>query len=168
MRKSLKGAVLAAALIGLAGAASAAPTDGVYVGGTVGVTRINVDIEDKSATAVDVFVGKKYGKTFGVEAGVIPVGKFVEAGEDVKTSAAYLVGTADYAVAPQTSLFAQAGLAFTKVKDGDDGVNVVVGAGVKYDLTKNVQLRADVKAFNDFANTGEIATKVGFGAAYKF
>lgn len=173
-KQVLKTGLVAAVLTtGLA----AAHAEGLYVGGALGSpnyrTSVNGVEGDGSGVSGKVFGG--YGLTphFAVEAGYANLGHIDDATGKVDLRGVYVDGVGHVEVAPKWSLFGSVGVAegrFETSNGHDSSPALKLGAGVQYDLTEHVALRAgyDHYAFTDAFDAkprvGEYAlgVKVGF------
>ena len=170
-RKSTLAAVLVVAGIG------AAHAEGLYVGGSLGTPDYKSSINGVSGNGSGVG-GKVYGgyritPNFAIEGGLFDLGHIEDASGKVDLRGAYVDAVGSYEFAPKWSVLGRAGLAdgrFTSTGGNDSSPALKLGAGLQYDLTKQVALRAENEhyhfsdAFDAKANVGEVSfgVKVGF------
>jgi len=155
----------------------AARAEGLYVGGSLGTpdykSSINGISGSGSGVAGKIFGGYQLTPNFAVEGGLMNLGHIDDSSGKVDLHGAYVDAVGTYEFAPKWSLLGRAGLAegrFTTNNGDDSSPALKLGAGVQYDLTKQVALRAEYEhyhftdVFASKANVGELSlgVKVGF------
>lgn len=166
--------ILAACLF--AAAAACAHAEGLYLGGSAGASDWNhVDGISGNNHAV---TGKVYGGLglsphFGVEAGVARLGSIGDATGRIGANAAFVDAVGTWPIADKWSLLGRAGLAradFNSSLGHDTGTGLKLGAGVQYDISRDLALRAEYEryrlnsVFDSHANVGQfsVGLKMGF------
>ncbi len=169
--------LIAIALV--AGGVTAAQADGLYVGGSVGAPNYSNAINGiggnggGSGPAVNLYGGYQISPHVAVEAGAYRLGSKSDGNGTVKSHGVYLDGVGTYEIAPKLSLLGRIGVAearFTTTGGDDSSPGIRAGAGLEYELTPQMSLRAEydrthyTNAFDAKPNTGEYAVglKVGF------
>ncbi len=149
---------------------------------TVGITATsNIDDND---LGWKLFAGYNINQYFGAELAYIDLG---EADIDVNFTAPVvatasgnaevdgfaIVGIARYPVYDQLDVFGKIGafvwdidaevmLAGTTSSPSEDGTSVLLGAGVEYEFTKNIGVRAEWEYFNDVEDSDLHLLSIGF------
>jgi OOP family OmpA-OmpF porin len=169
-----KSALAAALLLASLGAARA---EGLYVGGSLGTpdykSSVNGISGNGSGLGGKFFGGYQLVPNFAVEGGYIDLGHIDDASGKVNVRGAFLDGVGNYEFAPKWSVLGRVGVAearFTTPNGNDSSPALKLGAGLQYDLTKTVALRAEYEhyhftdAFDSKPNIGEftVGLKVGF------
>lgn len=179
----LKKLVVAASLaLGASGAYAqeAGWYGGIDVGSShlSGINTDSLDSFDKSDTGVDINLGYRLNRNFAVEGAYTDLGKFhfsSAAGDgDLKPKAVSLSGVGILPLQSNFSLYGKAGIAHTETKgldasDTKDGL--LAGAGVMYDINRNVYAKAGWDHFDDVGNdaTGKgHADLYSLGVGYRF
>lgn len=145
-----------------------AQTSGLYAGAGIGGSdwQHSVDGVDGNSHGV---AGKVYGgytltPNFAIEAGATRLGDVRNSTGKVGADGVFVDGVGTYPLADKWSLLGRVGLAHARFKgpDGDDSGNGwKVGAGVQYDLTPTVALRAEYEqyrlasVYDSHANIGQ-------------
>ena len=168
-------AFIAVALV--AGGIASAHAAGPYVGGNLGSpdykSSINGISGNGSGAGLKLYGGYQLVPNFAIEGGFFDLGHIDDANGRVKTRGVYVDGVGSYEFAPKWSVLGSAGLAeghFTTTLGDDNSPALKLGAGVQYDLTRQVALRAQydhyhfTDAFDAKPNIGEFSfgVKVGF------
>jgi OOP family OmpA-OmpF porin len=160
-------------------AAAGARAEGLYIGGAIGQSHdksgadSTLAITDHSGTGLKAWGGWSFDEHFGVEAGYVDLGKFGSPAGDVKASGYYLDGVGTLPLGNNFSALARIG-AFRgtlrdAVGDSDSGTNVKVGAGLQYDLTKNVGVRGEWERYRlDSFGTHADNDLYSIGVNYRF
>lgn len=166
----------AAAVLVVAGI-GAAHAEGPYVGGSVGSPDYKSSINgvggDGSGVGGKIYGGYQITPNFAVEGGVFDLGHIDDAAGKVNLRGVYVDAVGSYEVAPQLSVLGSAGVAqgrFTTTNGDDSSPALKLGAGLQYDLTKQVALRGEYEyyrfsdAFDAKPKVGEfsVGVKVGF------
>jgi OmpA-OmpF porin, OOP family len=151
--------------------------EGLYVGGNLGTpdykSSINGISGNGSGLGGKVFGGYELTPNFAIEGGLIDLGHIDSGNGKVDLRGAYLDAVGTYEFAPKWSLLGSLGVAegrFTTSAGKDSSPALKLGAGIEYDLTQHVALRAEYEhyhfsdAFDAKANVGEFSLgfKVGF------
>jgi len=170
LNKSVVAAALVLAGIGAANAQA-------YVGGSLGTpdykSSVNGVTGDGSGTGGKVFGGYQVTPNFAVEGGAFDLGHIDDSSGKVKLRGAYADAVGSYEFAPKWSVLGRAGVAeghFTTTNGDDNSPALKLGAGLQYDITNTVAVRAEYEhyhfsdAFDAKPKVGEysIGVKVGF------
>lgn len=158
-------------------AACGARAEGLYVGGSLGQTdysgSLNGVATGSGGTGLKVYGGTALNKNFSLEGGLFDLGKTSSSSGTVKGHGLYVDGVGTYELAPQWSLLGRVGLVegrFSTSLGNDSSTGLKIGAGVQYDLTRQVSLRLEyerthfVNLFDGKPNIGQTSfgVKVGF------
>lgn len=175
MKKSL----FALALVAASAAASAAPS-GFYGGARLGQhtsdsTRADVtELSDGGAMA-EVFVGRRIGPDWAVEATLSKLGmQDVQRGARVGESTAHALALEAVYTKPlchHVALTAEAGVAYTSVNmvgKASDRLTPVVGLGLVHPLSKSTALDLRWKHYYGMGDAGYRADTVTMGVSFKF
>lgn len=170
----VRSAVVAAFAFAGLGAAHA---EGLYLGGSLGTPHYHSDINGVSGNGSGVG-GKLYGgypitPTVAVEAGYLDLGHIDNSTGKVNVRGGFLDGVGSHGIAQGWSALGRIGVAqarFTTPTGNDWSPALKLGAGLQYEVTKAVALRAEydhyhfTDAFDTKPNIGEFAfgMKVGF------
>jgi len=140
--------------------AAQAPFDlgGMYVGGNVGQSKLKdcgaPGCDDKDTTW-GALLGFQFNRFFSVEGAYRDFGKFDFTGGDAKANAWELSAVGSYPFTDQWSIYGKAGGYRGETKVGglfsakEHNNDFTYGAGVRYDMTKNVALRGEWQRYND-------------------
>ncbi len=174
MFSRLNTAWISAAL--LAGAVSGAHAEGLYIGGSLGVpdysSRIN-GIDGGSGdggakgTGLKAYGGYQLTPNFALEAGGFRLGQGSDGTGSVRTHGVYLDGVGSYMFAPSWSVLGSFGVAeghFTTTAGDDSSPALKLGAGLQYDLSRQVALRLQYDRYR-FSNVFDAKPEAG---AYSF
>ena len=112
--------------------------------------------------------GKLYGgyqltPNFAVEGGFVDLGHIDDANGKVNVRGAYVDGVGSYEFAPKWCVLGSVGLAqarFTTTSGNDSSPALKLGAGLQYDLTKTVALRAEYERYH-FSDAFDAKPKIG-------
>lgn len=169
LKTGLVAAVLSTGLV-------AAHAEGFYAGASVGTPdyRTSVDGISGNGSGVGATVYGGYALTphFAVEAGYANLGHIDDASGKVDLHTLYLDGVGRYEFAPKWSVYGSVGVArghFETTAGHDSSPALKLGAGVEYDLSEHVALRAgyDHYAFSDAfdakARVGELSAGIRIG-----
>jgi OOP family OmpA-OmpF porin len=158
-------------------ATCSAHAEGLYVGGSLGLPdysgSINGVATGSGGTGLKIYGGAALNKNFALEGGLFDLGKSSSSAGTVKGHGLYLDGVGTYELAPQWSLLGRVGLAegrFSTSLGNGSSPALKFGAGVQYDLTRQVSLRLEyeryhfVNLFDGKPNVGQttFGVKVGF------
>ena len=154
---------------------------GWYGGIDIGRSRTHADIADRTDTDLGFDLGYRVNRNFALEGAYADLGKFgynvggVDGNYRPKALSLSAVGMMP--LWDRLSVYGKAGLAHTEVKlDGpldasDSGNGLLIGAGVMYDVNRNVYARA---GWDRYANVGSDAIGKGsidlysVGIGYRF
>jgi OOP family OmpA-OmpF porin len=173
-------ALLGVAALSLAGAAAAAPDlSSVYAGGTIGQAKYKDgcaglnDCDDKD-TAWRLLAGYQFNRYFAAEVGYHDLGEASASAGTTEGNAWELVGIGAYPIVDKLSVYGKLG-AYRGELEGPGGKesnsDVTYGAGLQYDLVRNVALRGEWQRYSKMGggNTGETDLDVlSVGALYRF
>jgi len=161
LKKSALAAALVAAGIGMAHA------EGLYVGGSLGTPDYKSSINgvDGSGSGVGgkLFGGYELTPNFAVEAGIFDLGHIDDDAGKVNLRGAYVDGVGRYEFAPRWSLLGRVGLTegrFTGSTGADSSPAIKLGAGLQYDLSRTVALRAEYEHYH-FSDAFDAKPSVG-------
>lgn len=161
MKTLIVAATAAAAVLAVAGSASAQGLEGTTFYGNLGYSFIDAQDADVNLGAISAKLGARFNPYFGAEVeGAIGVNDdTVNVGVPVKVElthsiAAYVVGY--YPATPSLDLFARLGYGNTEVKASalgasakDDASDWLVGAGAQYFFTANDGVRGEYTKSGD-------------------
>lgn len=176
--------IVAAPVAAPPGAVAADPNAGFYAGGAVGQSKAKDACDgitgagfagscDETDTAWKIFGGYQFNRNLGAELGYVDLGKFTASGTvggtpanaSAKAKGFELVGVAAYPFNDQFSVYGKAG-AFrwdvdtsasaggTAGSASDNGTDFTVGAGLKYNFTKNAAARLEFQRYNNVGDSG--------------
>jgi OOP family OmpA-OmpF porin len=193
MRKLL--AFIAASFLA-APAFAQSPDSGFYVGGHLGQAEgrdacndfsgvPGVSCDDKD-TAWRILGGYQFNRNLSIEGAYTDLGELSATGPggsvSAEASALELVGVGSFPLTNRFSLYGKAGVyrgevegrldtALVTGSDKDENTDFTYGAGVKFDMTQNVALRAEWQRYNDMGGDDTTETDVdvlSVGAIFKF
>jgi len=157
--------VLAVAIV--LGAVGAAHAEGLYVGGNLGLpdykSSVNGVSGDGSGVGGKVFGGYQITPNVAVEGGVFDLGHIDDESGKVNLRGAYADAVGSYEFAPKWSVLGRAGLAegrFTTSSGDDNSPALKLGAGLQYDITNTVAVRAEYEHYH-FSDAFDAKPKVG-------
>jgi len=157
--------VLAVAIV--LGAVGAAHAEGLYVGGNLGSpdykSSVNGVSGDGSGVGGKVFGGYQITPNVAVEGGVFDLGHIDDESGKVNLRGAYADAVGSYEFAPKWSVLGRAGLAegrFTTSSGDDNSPALKLGAGLQYDITNTVAVRAEYEHYH-FSDAFDAKPKVG-------
>lgn len=159
-----KSIVAAAVLVAGIGAAHA---EGLYIGGSLGTPDYRSSINGVSGNGSGVG-GKLYGgygltPNFALEGGLFDLGHIDDSTGKVDLRGAYVDALGRYEFAPKWSVIGSVGLAegrFSTMSGKDSSPALKLGAGLQYELTKQVALRAEYEHYR-FTDAFDAKPKVG-------
>ena len=142
---------------GLFGVATAQAADqtGPYIGGSVGRAHDGSDSPvaptDRSDTSYKLYGGYGFTPNLGIELGYADLGRFGTANGSLKARAVFADAVGTLPLASQWSAIGRVGVFNARLRNEDSingdtrdsGTNVKVGAGLQYDLSKDVSLRGE-------------------------
>ena len=155
-----------------------------YIGGSVG--RSDYDLGgclgfscDDKVTGFKLFTGGRFSRYFGVELGYFNLGEADRNGGDVKAQGANLSLIGIAPIADSFSIFGKLGgnYGWTKTSTTipgvpagkEDGLGISYGAGLQYDISKSVGLRADWDRYRlKYVGQRENADLYSVGVVFKF
>jgi OOP family OmpA-OmpF porin len=159
-------------------AATGAHAEGLYVGGALGQSHDKssdspLQITDHSSTGGKLWGGYAIDSHFGVEAGYADLGSFGSATGDAKASGLFVDGVGTLPLGHDVSALARVGTFHGKLRAGtgetDTGTNLKVGAGLQYDLAKNVGVRGEWERYRfDSFGTRSNDDLYSIGVNYRF
>lgn len=172
--RRIAGVALAAGL--LAAGLGTAQAEGLYIGGQVGApdyhSTINGVSGGGSGVGLKLYGGYQFSPHFAVEGGVFGLGHIDNATGKVQTRGLYVDAVGLYPLGTNWSLLGSAGLAAARfdssVGGDDDSPGLKLGAGVQYELSKQLALRAQYDryhftgAYDDKANIGQTTLGVRY------
>lgn len=176
IRTPLLAAMIAIGSIGTVGM-TAAHAEGLYVGGNVAVpdyrSPINGISGDNKNVGVNVYGGYQLTPNFALEAGFFTLGHLNGALGEAHAHGGYLdavgmlpVGSSRFSVLGRVG-YAQANVLTDAGNDNGGGLKF--GAGVQYDLTQNVTLRAEVTRYRfDTFHSDTVNDQYSVGVKYAF
>jgi OOP family OmpA-OmpF porin len=167
---------LAAAMV--AASVGTAQAEGLYFGGQVGApdyhSTINGVSGGGSGVGLKLYGGYQFTPNFAVEGGAFGLGHVDNAIGKVQTRGLYVDAVGRYPLGTNWSVLGSAGLAAARFDsspgENDDSPGVKLGAGVQYDISKEVAVRAQYDryhftgAYDGKANIGQ--TTVGLRYAF--
>ncbi len=176
MRKNMIALVVGSLLV--AGGAVAGE-NGYFAGLSVGSARtglsandVGANTLDRSDTAYKVYGGYQFNRNLAVEGSWNELGKYKATGPDesIKATALNVSVVGLYPVNGQVDVFGKAGLAHTRMAaTGSSSSNdYSLGAGLRYKLDRNWEVRGEWDYFHDFADSGKNLNMYSVGAAYNF
>jgi OOP family OmpA-OmpF porin len=156
---------------------TAAQAQGFYVGGNLGSPHYRDAIHgvggNGGGVAGKLYGGRQFTPHFAVEGGLFDLGHIDDGSGKIDLRGAYVDAVGSYEFAPKWSLLGSAGVAhgrFSGSAGKDWSPALKLGAGLQYDLTTRVAVRAQYEyfhftgAFDSNANVGEVSlgVKVAF------
>lgn len=143
------GAALCLAALG------AARADGLYVGGSLGPPDYRSSINGISGNGSGIG-GKLYGgyqlmPNWAIEGGLFDLGHIDNATGKVNTRGVYVDAVGSYEFAPRWMMLGSAGVAqghFTSTGGSDSSSGLKFGAGLQYELSRQVALRAQFEHYH--------------------
>ena len=177
MMSKLKSGLAALGMVSLI--AWAGPTlaqdTGFYAGIALGQSKINIDCEgattcDEKDTAWKIFGGYQLNRNFAVELGYVNFGEgrvagaappFGTASVTFESTAFELVAVGMLPLADKFSLYGKIGLyradtdadvtltGFPPATESDSNTDLTFGVGVRFDITRNLGLRAEWQRYGD-------------------
>lgn len=159
-----KSLAVAAVFVAAAGAAHA---EGLYVGGALGTPHYQDSVNGVSGSGSGLG-GKIYGgyglsPNFAIEGGLFDLGHIDDSTGRVDLRGAYVDALGRYEFAPKWSVLGSVGLAdgrFSTLAGNDSSPALKLGAGLQYELSKQVALRAEYEQYR-FTNAFDAKPKVG-------
>ena len=173
--RSITRSMILAALA--AGAARAASAEGLYLGADLGHPQYSNNVDgigggndaSNGGIGAKVYGGYALTPNFALEGSLFRLGHSRMGGDKVNTSGIALDGVGSYSFAPQWSVLGRLGVAegrFSTSFGNDSSPALKMGAGVQYDLTKQLALRVQyeryhfVNAFDGKPNIGEYSAGI--------
>jgi OOP family OmpA-OmpF porin len=177
-QRAVRAARLAMATGLLAAGIGTAQAEGLYIGGQVGApdyhSSLNGVSGGGSGMGLKLYGGYQINPNFAVEGGVFGLGHIDDVTGKVQTRGLFVDAVGLYPLGTNWSLLGSAGLAAARFDSSavgdDDSPGLKLGAGLQYDLSKQVSLRAQYDryhftgAYDGKANIGQ--TTVGLRYAF--
>lgn len=174
-RHRIAGVALATGL--LAGGFGAAQAEGLYIGGQAGAPDYHSTINGVggggSGVGLKLYGGYQFSPNFAVEGGAFGLGHIDGATGKIQTRGVYVDAVGLYPLGSQWSLLGSAGLAAARFDSAalgdDDSPGLKLGAGVQYDLSKQLAVRAQYDryhftgAYDGKANIGQTTLGLRYG-----
>jgi OmpA-OmpF porin, OOP family len=159
-------------------AAVSAHAEGLYAGGSLGLSHYKGDSlfgssTDSSDTALKLYGGYGITPNFAVESGYSRIGKFKSSLGDLRASGLYVDAVGLLPLGNGFTALGRAGLFNGKLDSSfagsDRGTSLKIGAGVQYDLANNIGVRGEWERYRfDALNTKTNADVYSVGLNYKF
>jgi OOP family OmpA-OmpF porin len=167
MRYTLPALAAAALALGSLGSAHA---EGFYAGANLGAPDWNSSVAgidgDSHGVAGKVYGGYSFNPNFALEAGVARLGHESDADGRVRANGAFLDAVGTLPLDPKWSLLGRVGMAYGHFTgpggDTSSDTNLKLGAGVQYQITPAMALRAEYEqyrfhdVFGADANVGQM------------
>lgn len=176
MKKILTPAALA--LFALTGLSAAAHAEGLYVGGSLGSSHYKGDAiggatTDNSDLGLKLYGGYALTPHFAVEAGVVDLGKASSAAGRVTSNGIFVDAVGTLPLDKGYSVLGRIGLvnggAKNSLTGSDYGTKLKLGAGLQYQIDRNVSLRGEWERYNMGSSTGNTHTDLySVGVNYAF
>lgn len=164
-----------------------------YVGGSVGLSQFDVDTSpvaalggsglttEDSDTGFKIFGGYQFTRIWGIEVGYVEFGKTEVRGTaggapfntSIDVTAFTVAGTGTLPLNPNFSVFGKAGLYMWDSKPsssgsivavGNDGTDLMLGAGVLYNISKSLAIQGEIEHFGG----DDTITMFSVGLRFKF
>jgi OOP family OmpA-OmpF porin len=165
MFTAFKKSIVAGAM--LVAGIGAAHAEGLYVGGSLGTpdyrSRINGVSGNGSGVGGKLYGGYGLTPNFALEGGLFDLGHIDDHTGRVDLRGAYVDALGRYEFAPRWSVIGSVGLAegrFSTTSGKDSSPALKLGAGLQYELTKQVALRAEYEHYR-FTDAFDAKPKVG-------
>jgi OOP family OmpA-OmpF porin len=149
--------IAAASMLGtlpLAAQAQSNTLEGVYIGGSLGGSRLHGNDApglDRSDTGWKGYAGYEFTPNIALELGYVDLGEFSSSVGTYKVNGPFLDAVGKYRFAPQWQGLVRAGLFQSKLDapglGSDRGTGFKVGAGVQYDITQNLGVRGEYERY---------------------
>jgi OmpA-OmpF porin, OOP family len=162
----------------LAALSTTAHAEGLYVGGSVGASHYKGDAigsadTDRSDTGLKLYGGYTINRHLAVEAGVVDLGKASSSAGTVKSNGLFVDAVGTLPLDKGISAIGRVGLVNAETTDSingaEYGTRVKVGAGLQYQLDRNISLRGEWERYNLGTRTGNTHTDLyTVGVNYKF
>lgn len=159
-------------------AAFGAHAEGLSIGGSIGSSHwkgddVGAASTDRNDTAYKLYGGYGITPNFGVELGYANVGKFSSGAGSLKADALYLDGVGTLPLGNGFSALGRVGVFNGKLDSSlagsDRGTSYKVGAGVQYDIDKNLGVRGEWERYRfDALGTKANTDLYSVGVNYKF
>jgi len=189
--KAMLAIILPAALLAISAPASAQQSDaGWYIGGSYGMTNIDVDTGgtgfsvDGDDSGFKIFGGFQFTRNWGMEFGYVDFGKAGIGGSilgipftgDVGVTAFTFAGTGTLPLSENFALLGKVGLANWDAKvnvstgfgvgsDSDSGTDIFYGVGLRYSFNKNIGVQVE---FEQYETDADSVNMTSVGLRYKF
>lgn len=159
-------------------AGAAAHAEGLSVGGSVGSTRFKGDdigglSTDRSNTGGKLYGGYGITPNVGIEAGYANLGKFSSGAGNVKGDGFFVDGVGTLPLGNNFSALGRVGVFNGKLDSSlagnDRGTSYKFGAGVQYDIDKNLGVRGEWERYRfDALGTKANTDLYSVGVNYRF
>jgi OmpA-OmpF porin, OOP family len=170
---------ISAALAFSGGAAAQPSLSSAYIGGTIGQSEYKDGCAglgscDKKDTAWRILGGYQVNRYFAAELGYHNLGEASAAAGATEGKAWELVGVGAYPFANQFSVYGKLGVYRGELKGPsgkENNSDLTYGAGLQYDLLKNVGLRGEWQRYNKMGGGNVAETDVDVlsaGVVYRF
>ena len=159
-------------------AGAAAHAEGLSIGGSVGSTRFKGDdigglSTDRSNTGGKLYGGYGITPNFGIEAGYANLGKFSSSAGNVKGDGVFVDGVGTLPLGNNFSALGRVGVFNGKLDSSlagsDRGTSYKFGAGVQFDIDKNLGVRGEWERYRfDALGTKANTDLYSVGVNYRF
>ena len=159
-------------------AAVGAHAEGLSIGGSIGSSHwkgddVGAASTDRNDTAYKLYGGYGITPNFSVELGYANIGKFSSSAGSLKADALYLDGVGTLPLGNGFSALGRVGVFNGKLDSSlagsDRGTSYKVGAGVQYDIDKNLGVRGEWERYRfDALGTKANTDLYSVGVNYKF
>jgi OOP family OmpA-OmpF porin len=176
--KKLKAVLAIAGLsgaLGFAGSAAAQSSPGAwYLGGTLGQSKFKDGGDDNKDTAWRILGGYQFNRYFSAELGYHNLGEVSAAAGTTKGNAWELVGVGAWPLIERVSVYGKLGAYRGELKgpsDKETNNDLTYGAGLQYDLNKQVGVRGEWQRYNKMGGGSIAETNVdvlSVGVVYRF
>ena len=159
---------IAAATLGLPAAAQTA-NPGFYVGATVGQSKLKDGCSgcDDKDTAWRFLGGYQVNRNFSAELGYTNLGEY----GGTKVNAWELLGVGLFPINNQFGIYGKLGGQHSEAKSGvsETGNGLTYGAGLQFDLSRNLGLRGEWQRYDKIAGISDLKSDVlSLGAIWRF
>lgn len=166
------------AVTALAAVSTAAQAEGLYIGGSVGASHYKGDAiggadTDRSDTGLKLYGGYTLNRNLAVEAGVVDLGKASSSAGTVKSSGLFVDAVGTLPLDKGFSAIGRVGLVNAgtthAISGSEYGTRLKLGAGLQYQLDRNISLRGEWERYNLGTPTGNTHNDLyTVGVNYKF
>jgi OOP family OmpA-OmpF porin len=166
------------AVTALAALSTAAHAEGLYVGGSLGSSHYKGETiggvaTDRSDTGLKLYGGYTINPNLAVEAGVVDLGKASSAAGTVKSSGLFVDAVGTLPLDKGFSAIGRVGLVnagtTNSISGSEYGTRLKVGAGLQYQIDRNISLRGEWERYNLGSTSGNTHNDLyTVGVNYKF